>query len=366
MPAPLFAGFFQRCLLAAGLACLPFSAVHAQAFKASAGRVEDSFAATALTAPATLPSHIDGWIARLHHAAKSRSYVGTLVVSSADGAMSSARITHACSGEKQLERIESLTGVPRITYRWGHEISIFLPQARILHRGHLDTGARFPSLDLVPGTAVADFYRAVYQGTDRVAGLAADVVWFKPSDSLRFGYRIWSERETGLVLKMQTLQDNGGVIEQVAFSEVDLQAVVPLAPMRRHMQATRGYQVVDVPLHKTSAVDHGWLLHASVPGFVPVHCYSHSASPASGSPSNATLQCTFSDGLASVSLFIESYRQIGNGAGIGTAQRTGGRWSMGATHTLAQRAGPDGWLTAVGEVPPGTLLRFAQGLERVQ
>lgn len=195
-----------------------------------------------------------------------------------------------------------------------------------------------------------------------MAGLVADVVWFQPVDNLRFGCRIWSERQTGLVLKMQTLRVDSTVLEQVAFSEVNLQAVVPLAPLRRHMQDTHGYQVVDVPIHKTSAAEHGWMLCHSVPGFSPVHCYVHGASTAAGRLESATLQCTYPDGLASVSLFLEPSGRTGEDSAIDNhgAQRAGGRWSMGATHTLAKRVGTDGWLTAVGEVPLDTLLQFAR------
>ena len=39
------------------------------------------------------------------------------VVSSNTGSMSSARIWHACEGDLQVERVESLTGAPRSTFR---------------------------------------------------------------------------------------------------------------------------------------------------------------------------------------------------------------------------------------------------------
>jgi sigma-E factor negative regulatory protein RseB len=72
------------------------------------------------------------------------------------------------------------------------------------------------------------------------------------------------------------------------------------------------------------------------------------------------VQWVFSDGLATVSLFVESFdrqRHLQEGA-----------VAMGATQTLTRRLGSKGdggwWLTAVGEVPIQTLQAFAQGLER--
>lgn len=73
------------------------------------------------------------------------------------------------------------------------------------------------------------------------------------------------------------------------------------------------------------------------------------------------MQWTFSDGLASVSLFVEPY----------DAQRQPREvlLALGATYTLTRRLpGKDGdwWLTAVGEVPPQTLDAFAQSLVRAR
>ena len=66
-------------------------------------------------------------------------------------------------------------------------------------------------------------------------------------------------------------------------------------------------------------------------------------------------QWVFSDGLASVSLFVGIFNP--------ERHRQAGAYAMGATHTLTQRVGR-WWVTAVGEVPQTTLLSFVQGLER--
>ena len=74
---------------------------------------------TAAAAPAesaaSVPAERDmaQWIERMHSAPCSRAYAGTFVVLSANGAMSSSRIWHACDGQQQLERVESLSGTPR-------------------------------------------------------------------------------------------------------------------------------------------------------------------------------------------------------------------------------------------------------------
>ena len=75
---------------------------------------------------------ISEWLMRMHEASRLRSYVGTFVVSSNTGSMSSARIWHACDGDLQVERVESLTGAPRSTFRRNDEVVTFLPESRVV------------------------------------------------------------------------------------------------------------------------------------------------------------------------------------------------------------------------------------------
>lgn len=73
------------------------------------------------------------------------------------------------------------------------------------------------------------------------------------------------------------------------------------------------------------------------------------------------MQWVFSDGLASVSLFVEGYDA--------RRHKVEGVMAMGATHALTRRLSDKSgswWLTAIGEVPRATLASFAQELERTR
>ncbi|HEY0201575.1 MAG TPA: MucB/RseB C-terminal domain-containing protein, partial [Burkholderiaceae bacterium] len=85
-----------------------------------------------------------------------------------------------------------------------------------------------------------------------------------------------------------------------------------------------------------------------------VNCYRRPVSGADGK----TVQWFFSDGLATVSLFVEPYEPARH------AQDR--QFVMGATRTLMQRVAGNWWLTAVGEVPMNTLKMFADNLERTR
>lgn len=293
------------------------------------------------------------WLERMHEASRSRNYIGTLVVSSNTGAMSSARIWRACDGQQQLERVESLTGAPRSTFRRNDEVVTFLPEARIARTERRESLGLFPDLLKSNASSIPEFYAARHIGSDRVAGFAADVVHLMPKDQLRYGYRIWSEKKSGLVVKLQTLDLDQVVLEQAAFSELQLDAPVRADKLSQMMTATGGWRIEKADTVKCSAAVEGWQLRAAVPGFKAVSCYKR---PAGASP-EGNLQWIFSDGLAAVSLFVEAYDA--------RRHQQEGLFASGATQTLTHRV-QDWWLTAVGEAPPQTLKLFAQSLERIK
>nr|MDP2191955.1 MucB/RseB C-terminal domain-containing protein [Rhodoferax sp.] len=311
-------------------------------------------AASTLVAGKVADRSVSDWLMRTHEASRRRAYIGTFVVSAGD-TLSSARIWHVCDGEQQMERVESLTGAPRSTFRRNDQVLTFLPESRVVVAEKRESLGLFPNLLKSNDSSIAQFYRIKAAGSERVAGFEADVVQLWPEDSLRFGYRVWTEKKTGLVVKLQTLDGAGQVLEQAAFSELQLDAPVSMAKLTQMMDNTKGYQIEKPAMVKTTAAAEGWVLKKTVPGFKPMSCYKRPVGAGADARHENTLQWIFSDGLASVSLFVEAF----------DARRHGqsGSMAMGATHTLTRRIG-DWWLTAVGEVPAQTLTAFAQGLER--
>ncbi len=297
---------------------------------------------------------VNEWLTRMQEASRRRAYVGTFVVT-AGANLSSARIWHVCDGVQQVERVESLTGAPRSTFRHNDQVLTFLPDARLVVAEKRESLALFPNFLQAGEASIARFYQLKAAGTGRVAGLEADILQLQPKDNLRFGYQVWSEKSTGLVVKLQTLDGAGQVLEQAAFSELRLDAPVSMTELTRMMGRTEGYQLARPELVKAVAAVEGWVLKTDVPGFKPQSCQKRTMAASGAARQAPTLQWIFSDGLASVSLFIELFdpRRHGQSAS----------YAMGATHTLTRRIG-DWWLTAVGEVPPQALLAFAQGLER--
>lgn len=308
------------------------------------------------TSPAadTSPT-LNDWLVRWHEASKNRAYTGTFVVST-NQTISSAKIWHVCDGQQQLERVDALTGPARTTIRRNEAVITFVPESKLSVSEKRESLNTFPSLLQTSVPTLGEHYTLKHQaGADRVAGFDADVVDLVPRDDFRFGYRVWSEKKTSLILKLQTLDAQSRVLEQVAFSELQLDAPVRIGDLLRAMKQRAGYSSQKIELVHTTPQTQGWQLKHTVPGFMTVAChFREQAQPIE--PNQQALQWVLSDGLASVSAFIESFDP--------RRHTQEGQMAAGSTHSLSRRYAHY-WVTWVGEVPFKTLSRFAAALERV-
>lgn len=304
-------------------------------------------------------AEVRSWLLRIHEAAQQRNFRGTFVVS-AGGQVSSSRIAHYCDGVNQYERIESLDGQMRRVFRHNDLVATVWPASKVAVLEHRETLRSFPALLHTDGDRLWDHYEMRQQGGERVAGHEADVLLVRPRDGYRYGYRLWAEKVSGLLLRAEVLNGEEEVLESSAFSDVDIgvkpQPEAVIQPMKR----LEGYRVDRPALSKTTYEQEGWVYKHKVPGFRHVNCVKRElgnepAGRSAGAPPHQLLQSIFSDGLAHVSIFVEPYD-----AGRHRAEML---MNMGATQTLSRRY-QDWWITAVGEVPPTTLRLFVQGLER--
>jgi sigma-E factor negative regulatory protein RseB len=304
------------------------------------------------------PKEVRSWLMRIHDAASHSNFQGTFVVS-AGGTVSSARIAHFCEGNNQFERIESLDGQARHVFRYNDVVHTVWPQARVALVEQREQLNSFPALLQVGDDRIAEFYELRSQGADRIAGYEANVLLLRPRDANRFGYRLWAEKNSGLLLRADVLGDRGEVLETSAFSDVSIgvrsQPDSVLVPMRK----LDGYRIVRPALTPTKLEAEGWALRDTVPGFLQVSCVKRpldgTTEADQGEHAPQALQTIFSDGLTYVSVFIEPFSPERHTRAMLT--------TIGATQTLMRRQG-DWWITVIGDVPVATLRAFANGLER--
>lgn len=301
---------------------------------------------------------VRAWLLRIHEAASHRNFQGTFVVSGG-GAVSSARISHYCQGPNQFERSEALDGQARQVYRHNDVVTTLWPVAKVAMVEQRDLLAQFPALLQAGDDHIADFYDVSPQGAERVAGREANVLMVRPRDAFRYGYRLWADQASGLLLRADVIGARDEVLESSAFSDVVIGVKPQPESVLQPMKRLDGYRVVRPVLTQTRLEDEGWTMRQSVPGFRQVSCVKR---PMEGAPAvdqaarrPQVLQSIFSDGLTYVSVFIEPFDPRRHTRPMLA--------SVGPTQTLMQRQG-DWWVTVVGDVPPATLRVFAKGLQR--
>lgn len=313
-----------------------------------------SSAGSAASAPA---SEVRAWLLRIHDAASRRNFQGTFIVSGG-GMMASARIAHYWDGPNQYERIESLDGKQRKVFRHNEVVHTVWPGSQVAlveQRGLLSS---FPALLQAGDDGIAEWYEVRADGIERVAGHEADVLVVKARDAHRYGYRLWADRASGLLLRADVVGEQGDVLETSAFSDVAIGIRPQPESVLNAMRKLDGYRVVRPVLTPTRLDQEGWAMRRLAPGFKQVSCVRRQMeSPGDGATASSppVIQSIYSDGLTYVSVFIEPFRAARHTRSLLAA--------IGATSTLTERQG-DWWITVVGDTPPATLKSFAAALER--
>jgi sigma-E factor negative regulatory protein RseB len=187
-----------------------------------------------------------------------------------------------------------------------------------------------------------------------VAGIDATVMELDPKDSYRFAYKLWADDKTGLLLRAQTLDSSGEVLEQISFTQLHIGGPAEKASIAAGIRNTAGWTLVRPPVEPVDMEAQGWQMTPNVPGFKKIRELRRPmAARDAGDPPIPVDQAVFSDGLSAISVFIEPAEKSSRKEGAG---------STGATHVLVQRHG-DFWITLLGEVPQSTLQQFASAIE---
>ncbi|TDR04232.1 MucB/RseB C-terminal domain-containing protein [Paraburkholderia silvatlantica] len=292
---------------------------------------------------------------RIQQAAQQQSYEGTFVYQRGEFVQSS-RITHYASKQDgEFEKLESLDGKPRTMLRHNDDLFTFVPERKLLVVEKRQNKDAFPALLSTSGEQVLGVYEPKMLANDRVAGLDSQVIQLDPKDSFRFAYKLWADAKTGLLLRSQMLDpSNGQVLQQLAFTQVRIGGPVDKTPIVNGMRNIEGWNVVRPPLQPVDIEAQGWSFGQAAPGFRKIREVRRPMAARDASdPPIPVDQAVFSDGLSTLSVFIEPVKNNSRKEGSG---------SSGATHVLVKRNG-DYFITLLGEVPQTTLQQFASAIE---
>jgi sigma-E factor negative regulatory protein RseB len=168
-----------------------------------------------------------------------------------------------------------------------------------------------------------------------------------PKDNLRYGYKYWLDNDTGVLLKCDLLNEDGNVVEQMMYTSFQDHDSVPESAFGELDVSDYKRQQLDL---ERKVVKHtGWTVNELPPGFMLTQ------STLRHNEKTDSLHMIYSDGLASVSVFVET--------GDNRHHRLEGATSMGALNVFGQQL-DDAHVTVMGEVPEATVERIARSMVR--
>ena len=290
----------------------------------------------------------DAWalLQKTATAARTLNYQGMFVYQNGSQ-LRSVQITHMNDGTNEFTRNMVVEGEPREVYSRGKDIVILHPKNDKVvmekrHGQNLFPGILPSNLDVIKIS-----YNARLGPSELISGRSAQVVYLESKDTYRYNYKLWSDNENNLLLKMVLLNKNE-ILEQVEFNQVSFLNNQQPSALQPKLDVSKNYVVGD-----TSNISHvnggDWIVGDLPSGFRKVDQIEIKV------PGKAVVvnQIIFSDGLAAFSLFIEPVSK-------GIRARVG-HTTMGSTNMCANVI-KGHQIIVIGEVPAVTVMQISKAV----
>jgi len=282
---------------------------------------------------------------RMGIAAKQLSYEGVFAYQTGRN-LQSIRIIHRADEQGEVERLVSLNGSAREVIRTNDLVTCIFPEGKRVHVNRRPLGRGFPS-DLLRRLGSATPYYEVVTGQDgRVADRKAAELIIKPIDNYRYGFRLWVDKQSDLLLKSELLTENGIVLETFAFSMIELDKTIPdslLKPQISGKEMTWNRTEPETGINMATKQNVSKWQIAWLPEGFSLVAQQNRLKANNGA---SVEQRVYSDGLSSVSVFIEKIRA--------RHSHLHGGSTMGAVNAFGTILSAH-FVTVVGEVPAKTV-----------
>ncbi|MFH1043946.1 MAG: MucB/RseB C-terminal domain-containing protein [Pseudomonadota bacterium] len=288
------------------------------------------------------------WLERIRAATQTLSYTGTFVYHSGDQA-ETLRIVHVAGRHGVNERLETLEGESREIVRSGDEVKCYLPDSKTVRVDRQTDHKVFPALLPANLQDIGEHYGVTKEGIERIAGYDCQAIVLEPKDKLRYGRRLWADTDTGMLLKSQTLDDKNEVVEQFAFTQIEIGGKIDHGQLKsKFLAKSRAWRVENSGAVAASLAASGWTIKPELHGFRKITEMKRTQGG-----SSEVGHVVYSDGLAAVSVFIEPM-----------ANKTSlhpGLSRQGAIHIYSRQI-DNHLVTVVGEAPAESVEKFAESV----
>ncbi|MEX0976039.1 MAG: MucB/RseB C-terminal domain-containing protein [Woeseia sp.] len=290
----------------------------------------------------------EDWLNRMSSAVASIDYEGT-VIRRYNGETRALKVVHKVVDGVVNEKVITQEGKGLEIIRIGNEVHCILPDSKsVLVEQWNDQSTLFSTLPSSDAQFGASYDLSVVR-EERVAGRPAVLLAVRPHDVYRFGHRLWLDRETAFPLRTELIANDGEMIEQLKFADINLEAGVAAASLAPSINLDNFTWYTEPTRVAAAEIDSEWTCDDLPPGFRVIST-RHERLPGADAP---VTHVVYSDGLATVSVFIAEIQEAE------MARRT----RVGVSNSYSIQTG-DYQITAVGEVPSMTVQRIASSMRR--
>ena len=311
------------------------------------------FLAILIAGPATAVQAADeamGWLMKISTAVQENSYDGTFIYRHGDQ-IEAMRIVHRAENGSSRERLVSLNGEAREIIRNDSDVICYLPDKKSVVVEHRKTGEKnFPALLPANVDVVATSYTVGLGDYDRIATRKARMVFVKPRDAYRYGYQLWADEKTGLLLKANLINEDRQIVEQFMFTQIEIGKPIKQADLKPrysgkkwawHREPEAAIETASDKRWKATRLPKGYRLTRQMARHLPTR--------------NMMVEhLVYSDGLAAVSVFIEPQSTAAKKSMTGAT-------GMGAVNAFGTMVNGH-QVTVVGEVPEATVTMIGESI----
>lgn len=291
---------------------------------------------------------------RMSKAMNDENYTGTFVYRHKDK-VETLKILHRSTPQGINERLITLSGKPREIIRDESVVTCIWPESKLVlvdkTNNHERRNSRFPGIVPKDLDRLPVFYDLTLSGSnERVANRSTYVVNVTPKDKYRYGYRLWIDQQAFLLMRSDLLNEKGEAIEQVLFTDLEVNSDLPDTAFEPEL-LEEGYQWREVGKAAQHHDEENRRWHASAlpPGFsLQVH-----KQRLKGEHAKSVEHMIFSDGMASVSVFIEPQKK--------SKEQDSRSVNRGALNVYGRQMGGHR-IVVLGEVPTSTVKLIADSI----
>lgn len=264
------------------------------------------------------------------------------------------RIIHKSGVNGVNEKLISLTGQPREVIRDKNQVKCYFPENKAVVVDKSRLGKLVSTYLPQPIQSISEFYNFEIAGEDRIAGKEAWIVNIRPKDKYRYGYQLWIDKKSKLLLKSELKNQLGITLEQIMFAQLNILDDIDDDLLQPSVSGKDYTWYNNTKNKKTEAETETskkeWQVTWMPAGFT----MSEHAKASMITSQMPVEHLVYTDGLAMVSVFVEKLNQQPNA--------NAGPTHFGGVNAYAVEA--DGYqITAVGEVPKSTVKLMADSVK---